>query len=485
MPNSSRINAGNNAENNAGNNAGNNAEKMTVVGGGLVGSLLAAVLSDMGFDVDVFEGRADMRKDTVVGGRSINLALSVRGIHALKELGIDEEVMTKAIAMKGRVIHPISGPTVFQRYGKDDSECIYSISRGELNKILMTAAEKTKRVTFRFQERLIAADLKTNELTFQHDVTKKQSVFSPAKVFGTDGSASVLRHTFQEKLGYENSQSDLSHGYKELNMPPGALGRFQMEKHGLHIWPRGTYMVIALPNCDGSFTCTLFLSHKGPLSFESLTTPEKVQNFFNEQFPDVRDLIPDLAEQFFSNPTGRMVTVKCSPWNMGDKVLLLGDAAHAIVPFFGQGMNCGFEDVSYLRQLITSRGCSEKDVDWSALFADVSKNRKPNSDAIADLAVENFVEMRDKVGDPKFLLSKDVEKLLEKEFPGEYISRYRLVTFSRIAYSVAAKAGRLQDDILAELCRDITAPAQIDLARAKTLIQKDLAPLLRGASIGV
>ena len=460
-------------------------DKMTVVGGGLVGSLLAAVLADLNFEVDVFESRGDMRKAHVGAGRSINLAMSVRGLHALQKLGIDDEVMSKVIAMKGRVIHPVSGSTVFQRYGKDDSECIYSISRADLNKMLMSFAEKSSRVKFHFNERLVAADLKLNQLTFNNDVSKKETILTPTRMFGTDGSASALRQALREEAGFDESLSELSYGYKELTLAAGPGGSFQMEKNGLHIWPRGAYMLIALPNCEGSYTCTLFLSHKGALSFENLTTPEKVDAFFKEQFPDIHKMIPDLTAQFFSNPTGRMVTVKCSPWNKGGQSLLLGDAAHAIVPFFGQGMNCGFEDVSKLRELIEKCGYPSKEIDWQDLFSDFSKTRKPNSDAIADLAIENFVEMRDKVGDPKFLLSKEVEKVLEKEFPGEYISRYRLVTFTRVPYSIAAEAGRLQDEFLSKACTGITKASDVDLISAEIFIAKELAPLLKSKAAEV
>ena len=469
----------------AGKTASKTAENMMIVGGGLVGSLLAAVLADLEINVDVFESRGDMRKEHVGQGRSINLAMSVRGLHALQNLGIADEVMSKVVAMRGRVIHPVAGPTVFQRYGKDDSECIYSVSRADLNKLLMTFAEKSNRVKFHFHERLMAANLKTNELTFFNELAKEQTILTPSRVFGTDGSASALRLALHGESGFAETREELSYGYKELTLPAGAAGNFQMDKNGLHIWPRGAYMLIALPNCEGSFTCTLFLSHKGGLSFESLTTPEKVDAFFGEQFPDIHKLLPDVSEQFFKHPTGHMVTVKCSPWNSGAKAVLLGDAAHAIVPFFGQGMNCGFEDVTKLRELIEERRDLHQKIDWEDLFSEFSKTRKPNSDAIANLAIENFVEMRDKVGDPKFLLAKEVEKLLEKEFPGEYISRYRLVTFTRMAYSVAAEAGRIQDEFLAELCQGITSASQVDLIRAKKMIHQELAPLLKAEAARV
>lgn len=454
---------------------------MTVVGAGLVGSLLSTVLAKLGFDVEVFERRVDMRKETISAGRSINLAMSVRGLYSLQKLGVHEEIMKKAIAMPGRIIHPISGPTVFQRYGKDDSECIYSISRGELNKTLMTIAEGTGRVKIHFQEKLSAVDFNQRQLTFINDKTKHERIVSYSKVFGTDGSSSVLRHTLRDQFDHEETESLLSHGYKELHMSPGPGNSFKMEKHGLHIWPRGSYMLIALPNCDGSFTCTLFLFNQGPLSFENLKTRDQVEAFFQEQFPDVMPLIPDYLDQFFHNPTGQMVTVKTYPWNHSEDVVLLGDAAHAIVPFFGQGMNCGFEDVAVLWEMMEKFSSSKSTLPWGKIFEEFTQARKPNGDAIADLAVDNFVEMRDRVADQKFLLAKEVEKILEKQFPGEYVSRYRLVSFTRVPYRIALAAGKLQDKILAELCAGIHRPDEVDLEKAGELIRKEIAPLLKTA----
>ena len=461
----------------------NQSENKVVVGAGLVGSLLGTVLARLGYSVDIYERRVDMRKESISAGRSINLAMSVRGIHALEKLGIQESIMKKAIAMPGRIIHPVSGPTVFQRYGKDDSESIYSISRSELNKMLMSIAEQTGKVKIHFQEKLVSVDFGNKKLNFQNDKTKDSKHVSFSQVFGTDGSASVLRHTMKEKFHHEESESLLNYGYKELTMTPGPQSTFKMEKHGLHIWPRGSYMVIALPNFDGSFTCTLFLSHQGTLSFESLNTPERVQSFFSEQFPDLVPLIPDLSQQFFDHPTGHMVTVKCSPWNYQGDAVLLGDAAHAIVPFFGQGMNCGFEDVTVFWELYERVFKPAPISNWKSLFQEFSEVRKANADAIADLAVENFVEMRDKVGDRKFLLAKEVEKILEKQFPMDYTSRYRLVSFSRVPYRIALEAGILQDKILSQLCEGIQQAHEVDLTQAQRLISKELAPLLRSARI--
>lgn len=455
----------------------NRNQSLTVVGAGLVGSLLSTVLAKLGFDVEIFERRVDMRKEAISAGRSINLAMSVRGLYSLQKLGIHEEVLKKAIAMPGRIIHPVSGSTSFQPYGKDESECIYSISRGDLNKTLMTIAESTKKVKIHFQEKLTSVDFKQRQLVFQNDKTKEETEVDYSQVFGTDGSSSLLRHALRDQFGHEESESLLSHGYKELHMPPGLNRQFQMEKHGLHIWPRGSYMLIALPNCDGSFTCTLFLFNEGPLSFESLTTPEKVEGFFKEQFPDIIPLIPDYIDQFFHNPTGQMVTVKTFPWNYRDDIVLLGDAAHAIVPFFGQGMNCGFEDVAVLWDMVERS--NREDIPWKTIFDEFSVVRKPNGDAIADLAVDNFVEMRDRVADKKFLLAKEVEKLLEKRFPEEYVSRYRLVSFTRVPYRIALDAGKRQDKILSMLCEGISNAGDVDFEKAHELIKKEIAPLLK------
>lgn len=417
------------------------SEKIAVVGTGPVGSLLSLALAKRGFSVEAFERRPDMRTNQIAAGRSINLAVSVRGFHALQEVGLEKPVLEKAIAMRGRLMHSVSGELTFQRYGMDDSECIYSASRGELNKLLMTHAEATGRVRIHFDH-------------------KVEGIPDFAHVIGTDGSASAMRRVMQVPA----QEDELDYGYKELEIAPGPGGSFRMEKHALHIWPRGTFMLIALPNLEGSFTCTLFLPHHGCLSFDQMTTPSEVEAFFEKHFPDALALLPDLAEQFFENPVGHMPRVKCFPWNQGGKVLLMGDAAHAIVPFFGQGMNCGFEDVSVFM------GMLDKARDWETLFAEFGKSRKPNADAIADMAVENFLEMRDRVGDPKFLLEKEVEKVLQKEFPDHYRSRYSMVTFSRLPYREALLRGQANDRILAELCRGIQSATEVDLAKAKSLV---------------
>jgi kynurenine 3-monooxygenase len=456
-------------------NKNHSTKEITVVGAGLVGSLLATYLGRRGHKVTLLERRPDMRVETISAGRSINLAISVRGLHALKEVGMEAAVLNHAVPMQGRMMHSVTGELTFQRYGKDDSEAINSISRGELNKTLMTAAEATGNVKILFNQRVTDCDLQNRKIRIQDERTGATTELSPEILLGTDGSASVIRQEMQKQDSYECSESLLDYGYKELCIPAGTDGSFLMERNALHIWPRGNFMLIALPNFDGSYTVTLFLPLEGKtpgeLSFATLDTKEKVQAFFESQFGDAVPLISSLTETFFTNPTGRMVTIKSNPWHWQDWALLVGDAAHAIVPFFGQGANCGFEDCSVLAQLM-----DEHPSDWTRYFAAYSKHRKPDADAIADMAVANFIEMRDKVGNPRFLLEKEVEKILQKKFPEEYISRYSLVSFSRAPYRVAQRLGFLQDKLLSELCAGLNSPQEADLEKAHQMIQTQLTP---------
>jgi kynurenine 3-monooxygenase len=432
-------------------------KRAKIVGAGLVGSLWSIFLSRRGYGVEIFERRPDMRSEKISAGRSINLAISVRGLHALDQVGLKEKVLEKAVPMRGRMMHAISGETTFQRYGMDDSQCINSISRGELNRVLMTEAEKYG-VKIHFQH--AAADLSLLE--------------DGVPLFGTDGAGSAVRRSLMQMPQAKETQDTLDYGYKELTIPPGPTSGspFLLEKNALHIWPRGSFMLIALPNFDGSFTCTLFLPHKktaGVPSFEDLKSPGDVENFFQTHFKDAKPLIENLTDTFFSNPTGHMVTVRATPWNMGQKALLLGDAAHAIVPFFGQGMNCGFEDCTILDEMM---GRSQKPVEQ--LFEEFSQSRKKDADAIADLALENFIEMRDRVGQKEFLLMKEVESVLQKEFSGRYISRYSLVSFSRTPYSEALALGQKQNLILSRLCEGLNVASDVDLKLAHQLIEEYL-----------
>jgi kynurenine 3-monooxygenase len=420
-------------------------KEIIIIGAGLVGSLLSIYLSKRGYKVKVFERRGDMRSEKISAGRSINLALSDRGIKALQEVGIMDEIRKICIPMHGRYIHNADGSTAFQRYGKE-GQFINSVSRGELNKQLMNLAEHYG-AEISFNQKCEHINWKDNIITFEQPNFKLQtSKFR--LLFGSDGaySAARLQHQLQHDR-FQYSQYYIDFGYKELNIPPAEDGSFRMEKNALHIWPRGNYMLIALPNIDGSFTCTLFFPFEGEPSFTSLNTKEKVKSFFEQTFTDAVPLMPTLEEDFFNNPTSSLVTVRCSPWIREDKFALIGDAAHAIVPFFGQGMNCGFEDCSVLNGLMEKHGD-----DWATILSEYQLLRKPDGDAIAELALNNFIEMRDKVADPKFLLQKKIEAKLHEKYPDKWIPAYSQVTFSpHIRYSEALKRGQKQEAIMQEV----------------------------------
>jgi kynurenine 3-monooxygenase len=448
-------------------------ESIVVAGAGLVGSLLSLMLAQRGERVTVIERRPDMRTAAGGAGRSINLAVSTRGLHALRQVGLEDSVLAHAIPMHGRMIHSIDGGTAFQPYGKDSSEFINSISRAELNKTLMTAAEATGRVRFLFGRRFVDRDAAGTQVRVcAEGDTDAMETLPASLLLGADGAGSAVRAHLMRRPGVEHSEERLDYGYKELTIPAAAGGGFALEKNALHIWPRGSYMLIALPNFDGTFTCTLFLPHTGDVSFAALATPAAVDRFFAESFPDAFRLIPALSQEFFAHPTGHMVTVKCAPWHVDDHTLLVGDAAHAIVPFFGQGMNCGFEDCSLLMDGVDG-GTPLRD-----LVPRFGALRKPHADAIADMAVENFVEMRDKVGNAAFLMGKEVEKRLQNAFPGQFVSRYSMVTFSRMPYRVAFDAGVIADGIVRELCADCTDADSIDMTRARRLIEARLVPFM-------
>ena len=423
-------------------------KQITIIGAGLVGTLLGIYLARRKHAVKIFERRVDMRKEQAEAGRSINLALSDRGIKALREVGIADEVLKIAIPMPGRFIHNADGSTGFQPYGKQ-GQAINSVSRAELNKKLLDLAER-ENVKLYFNHRSTEINWKTNSVRFD---TGKDGIKTIASdiIFGADGaySAARLQHMLQhEKFDYQQFYIDC--GYKEISIPAGKNGSFLMEKNALHIWPRKEYMLIALPNLDGSFTGTLFFPFKGEFSFQNLDSESKVVDFFQKTFPDLVPLVPDLSQQFFHNPTSSLVTVKCFPWIRNGNFSLIGDAAHAIVPFFGQGMNCGFEDCSVLNGLMDNH----KD-NWSGLLEEFQRIRKPDCDAIADLAVNNFIEMREKTADPKFLLQKKIEAKLNDKYPDKWIPAYSLVTFSpEIPYSEAMIKGQKQERIMQEVMRD-------------------------------
>lgn len=416
-------------------------KNISIVGAGLVGSMLACYLSRRGHKVSVYERRPDMRKAGYIGGRSINLALSHRGWKALKEIGLGEEVDKIAIPMKGRVIHDIHGGTAFFPYGKED-QAIYSVSRGELNKIMVIEAEKFKDVNFYFDQRCSAIDFNSNKVTFLNDATKEQKNTEADVLFGADGAFSEVRYEMQKTPNFNLLQQHEEYGYKELEIPANKLGHHAIEKHALHIWPRKSFMMIALPNLDGSFTVTLFAPFKGENSFETIKTQADVEAYFTRNFADAVPLMPDLKKDFFANPTSSLVTVKCFPWKH-KSACLIGDAAHAVVPFYGQGMNCGFEDVFELNQILDATN-----ENWDEALNKLQYQRKPNGDAIADLALHNFIEMRDLSGREDFQLKLKIEKKIAAKFEDKFMTHYAMVTFSDLSYSEAKKLGEQQNDLL-------------------------------------
>lgn len=417
-------------------------QHVVVAGGGLVGALWAGILGKKGFKVTVLERRPDMRKANIPAGRSINLALSDRGWKALELCGLKAKVEEFAIPMYVRTMHDKQGNLTRQPYGKDN-QAIYSVSRGALNKLLLSEAEKDADISFRFSERIQQLDLERKVLHLKNEETGIESSLNYDVLFGCDGAYSAVRHRLQFTDRFSYSQTYIDHGYKELNMLPAASGKHSMDLNTLHIWPRGDFMMIALPNPDGTFTCTLFL---GWDTFEKLTGPAEVEQFFSEHFADLIPLIPDYKEQFFQNPTSSLMMVKCKPWNYGGDVLLLGDAAHAIVPFYGQGMNAGFEDCYLLHAQMESMHW-----DFARGIPEFARTRQQDGEAIADLAMRNFVEMRDLTADPAFLYRKQVEKMAHESFPEKWIPLYSMVTFSDIPYHRAKREGERQDGIMEQV----------------------------------
>jgi kynurenine 3-monooxygenase len=416
-------------------------KKIAIAGAGLVGSLLSIYLAKRGYKVTVFERRPDMRKQAVDGGRSINLALSNRGIRALEEVGLAEELKKTAIPMHGRMIHDRESKLSFLPYGKE-GQFINSISRSGLNKVLMTAAE-THGVEFLFEQRIEKADAESSALTINGQRIAHYNI-----IIGADGAFSAVRSGLQITDRFNYSQDYIDHGYKELHIPAGANGAFLLEKNALHIWPRESFMMIALPNPDGSFTCTLFFPFEGSPSFNSLTTSGDIQQFLSTTFPDAVALMPDVLSDFQNNPASSLVTIKCFPWTKNN-TLLIGDAAHAIVPFYGQGMNAGFEDCRVLNQLL-----DKHNDDWSEVFHEFQSSRKPDTDAIAQLALDNFIEMRDLVADADFLLRKKIEAKLHTLYPDKWIPLYSMVTFyENIRYSEAYAIGQKQKKIMDEVMK--------------------------------
>lgn len=421
-------------------------KEITIIGAGLAGSLSALMFANRGYKVRVFEKRPDMRKEEISAGRSINLALSDRGISALKRASIDKEIMKEVMPMKGRLIHSINGDKSLQPYSGREGDHINSVSRGGLNMKLMDAAEATGKVTFEFGTGCKRIDFDNNLLTLENDAKELRTVNFDT-IIGADGGGSYVRLAYQ--LGgirrFNYSQQFLDHGYKELVIPPTPDGGFRIANDVLHIWPRGTFMMIALPNLDGSFTCTLFMPFEGKNGFEDLDSEEKVQAFFEEYFPDAIKHMPTLLEDFFTNPHDKLGTIKCYPWAIGDKSLLIGDAAHAVVPFYGQGMNASFEDCRVLDELL-----DKHNDDFALTYSEFEKLRKADADAIGDLAIQNYYEMRDHVAHKDYQTKRDIEIQLENTT--DYNSKYSLVTFcDNIGYAEAKKRGELQDEFLLDL----------------------------------
>jgi kynurenine 3-monooxygenase len=419
---------------------------IAITGAGLVGSLLAIYLRKRGYAITVFERRVDLRKMDLYAGRSINLALSTRGIKALEEVGLADEIRKAAIPMHGRMMHSLQGDLSFLPYGKQ-GQFINSISRSDLNALLINEAEKLG-AEFLFDHRCLQVDLDQTTLTLHNNISNTTTTRQYDLIIGADGAFSAVRGAMQFTDRFDFSQDYIDHGYKELHIPAGAGKAFQLEKNALHIWPRESFMMIALPNPDGTFTCTLFFPFEGKPSFETLRDDQAIRNFFTSNFPDAVKLMPGLLEDFHSNPTSSLVTMKCFPW-VRNKTLLIGDAAHAIVPFYGQGMNAGFEDCRILNQLL-----GQHQDDWDIVLPEFQRLRKPDTDAIAQLALDNFIEMRDLVADAEFLLRKKIEAKLHELYPDQWIPLYSMVTFNEnIRYSDAYLTGRKQRKIMDEVMK--------------------------------
>ena len=435
--------------------------KIAVVGAGLCGTMLAVRLAQRGYEVDLYEKRPDLRKVDQDAGRSINLALSDRGLQALDMIDMRKRIKDNLIPMKGRMIHDLKGNSRFSPYSGRDNDHINSVSRSGLNADLLDKAEEYDNLRLFFDHACIRYDVNENTLQFQYQGNTMSRTYD--HVFGADGAGSAIRQVFMQlgnQIRFDYQQDFLTHGYKELEFPPAENGDYRIEHHALHIWPRDEYMMIALPNLDKSFTVTLFQAFEGPQGFDSLNTDEQIRSFFESSFPDAIQHMPELLHNFRSNPTSSLGTIKCYPWYIKDKVLLMGDAAHAIVPFYGQGMNCAFEDVFILDQFI-----DQYEGDWQKIFTSYSETRKKDTDAIADLAIDNFEEMQDKVNDVDFIQKRELEVKLEQAYT-DYFSKYSLVTFREdLPYFNAMQQGRFQDEYLLEIVRKTDQPGSLDIAK--------------------
>ncbi len=442
---------------------------ITLIGGGLAGALLAILLARRGWSVDVFERRGDPRVEGYAGGRSINLALAERGLHALRQAGADDAVLQQAVMMRGRYVHPLHGTPGLQRYGRDDSEVIYSISRGELNIVLLDIAE-SHGARLHFDHALEQVDFVDHVATFRHHTDSVTRAFRA--LVGADGAGSTLRTEIAKVQPLGERTEWLDHGYKELEIPPAADGGFRIEPNALHIWPRGHYMCIALPNDERTFTVTLFMPHAGSYpSFAQVQTGEQAQALFARDFPDTLPLIPRLQHDFEANPVGTLATLYLDHWHLGGQAVLLGDAAHAMVPFHGQGMNCAFEDCVALAEHLTVTAS------LAEAFTAFEAERKPNAEAIQQMALENYIEMRDKVDDADFLLQRQLELLLQARHPGRFVPHYTMVTFMRVPYAVALHRSDVQRKLLANATCGLHSLDSVDWGTLDAAIMTQLSPL--------
>ncbi len=445
--------------------------EVTIIGAGLAGSLMAVLLAQSGHRVQVFERLPDMRRTQIEAGRSINLALAARGIRALELAGVMPDVMPLLIPMRGRILHADDGALTFMPYGQLEHEVIYSVSRPGLNRVLLDAAERAG-ASIHFRHTLVDIDFRNSLLFFAEGPSGRRREIRVSKLIGADGGGSAVRRAAVQHLNLECSEELLPHAYKELTLPARDGARYRIEKNALHIWPRGGFMLIALPNLDGSFTVTLFLAAQGTTSFHSLANGAAVDSFFASYFPDARDLMPQLVEEFATHPAGIMGTIRCARWHVAPEVLLIGDAAHAITPFHGQGMNAAFEDCRELHEILSAS------TSWTEAFERFEAERKPNANAIADMALENYVEMRDTVRHPKFMLQKSLSLELERRFPDRFVPRYSMVMFhDEIPYRVAFERGRVQESILTQLTRHAETLAEIDYELATQLVHERLSPI--------
>ncbi len=446
-------------------------QPVNVIGAGLAGALLAVLLARRGFKVNLFEKRPDPRSTLAEHGRSINLALAARGIRALERAGMMARRLPLLIPMRGRMIHEHSGATSLLPYGQREHEVIYSVGRAPLNRLLVEDAARYPRVTMHFGQTCIGVDAKSNALRFRETSTGREHEVPLAPTIAADGGGSAVRRSLAAAGLLEDSEEMLDHDYKELTLPP-VEGRHALDPHALHIWPRGGFMLIALPNPDLSFTATLFLARQGPISFAALDTPQAVEKFFAREFPDAVPLIPHLLEEFAAHPQSPLGTVRAAPWHLGGQVLLLGDAAHAMVPFHGQGMNAAFEDCALINKLF------DRHDNWASLFSDFEEQRRPHAAAIAQMALENYIEMRDTVRDARFARHKALALELERRFPDRFIPRYSMVMFHpEIPYGEALRRGAVQTEILEALDRQSGRAGETDFELAEKLVRKGLPSL--------